>query len=148
MAGFSPDRSLLDLLQLADSAFPSGSYAYSGGLESLYGEGDVQLEAHLRFLLLNSLARVELPVVRLAFGGEDLRELDLLVDVLLPVAEQREASRSVGRSLLRAAARVQPTEVEAEHHAVVFGAVWREWGLELGDGLRVYAFQALRRMAY
>jgi urease accessory protein len=136
---------LLDLLQLADSSFPSGSYAYSAGLETLYGEGEVDLEVHLRFLLVNSLGRVELPVVRLAFGDEELRELDLLMDVLLPVREVREASRSVGRSLLRAVSRVRRTDVQAEHHAVVFGAVWREWELELNDGLSVYAFQALRQ---
>jgi urease accessory protein len=142
---------LLDLLQIADSSFPSGSYAHSLGLESLFVRGEVELEAYLRFVLSNALARLELPAVREAFLAEEacgLRELDELMDVLVPVCEFRLASRSIGRSFLRAAARVKPSalaDVGIEHHAVVFGAVLRAWGLDLQAGQIVYAWQAVRQ---
>jgi urease accessory protein len=138
--------SVLDLIQIADSAFPSGAYAQSFGLEGLYELGDVDLEAQMRFLLANGLARVELPVVRLAFSGlEEPQALDELMDVLLPVAEFRVGSRSIGKSFLRAVKGLQACDLEAEHHPVVFGAVLRHWHLDLDDGLHVYAFQVLRQ---
>jgi urease accessory protein len=117
----------------------------------LYVAGPVDLEAHARFVLAHGLARVELPIVREAFGNDgmdQLRALDELMDVLLPVSELRLASRSVGRSFLRAVRGVRPGALPAdgiEHHAVVFGAVLQDWGLRLDDGLRLYAWQAIRQ---
>ncbi len=143
---------LLDLLQVVDSSFPSGSYAHSAGLEGRYALGDVELMAHVRFALDNSLARVELPIVRRARGGADLASLDVLMDLLLPVKELRDASRSIGRSVRRALAALDALDGEAahraigaEHHAVVYGAMLRNYDIELQPGLEAYAFGAVRQ---
>ena len=136
---------VLDLLQVVDSSFPSGSYAHSLGLEALYALGDVELAGHVRFLLANALERVELPVIRLAHAGDDVRRLDGLMDLLLPVAELREASRSIGRSVRRALVAIDGREIAAEHHAVVYGAMLRRYDIELRLGLEAYAFSAVRQ---
>src|SRR5260370_10928508 len=64
---------------------------------------------------------------------------------LLPVARRRARSSSLGRSFRRAAAGIGPLDTPAELHAVGFGATVHAWGLELDDGLDVYAFQAVRQ---
>lgn len=146
---------LLDLLQLADSAFPSGSYAHSGGLECLYTRGDVDLECYARLRLAQGLARCELPLVRLAFDAPDttaLRDLDGLADALLPVREARRASRSIGLSFLRSAVAIRPSPgaraalaAGIQHQPVIYGLVVREWGIAREDGLSAYAWQAVRQ---
>jgi urease accessory protein len=150
-----PVLKLLDLLQLTDSSFPSGAYAHSFGLEWLDRQGPLDLEALLRVRLAENLARVELPLVREAHGAAkvtELQKLDRMADVLMPVAELRQASRSIGRSFLRAAASLAPEGILAEaaahgvdHQPVVYGAVLRHWDITLKDGLQAYALQAMRQ---
>ena len=146
---------LLDLLQLSDSSFPSGSYAHSFGLEWLLGQGEVDLEMLLRARLMDGLARLELPVLRAAFGAPDvdaLLRIDRLMDVLLPVNELRSASRSIGRSFLRAAAKISDgglcrgaEQAGLSHQVVVFGMVARVWGVSLDDALQAHVFQSPRQ---
>jgi urease accessory protein len=112
------DRSLLALLHLCDSLFPTGGYAHSDGLEAAAAAGAVVGAATFRewmdTLLHGSLARVDGPAVLLAWEGfagrrwTELRALDDEVFAQRPSSTVRAASRSVGTRLLRTWGRLRP----------------------------------------
>jgi len=134
---------LARLLQVNDSAFPTGGYAHSYGFEQVVRMGLVSdaesmadyLEKHLWPMLIH----FELPVVRFAReaalrGDEfDLIALDAEVDATKTARELREASRATGGRRLHAFAGTGASlllmafarAVEARrchgHHAVVYG---------------------------
>lgn len=136
---------LLQVLQLADSSFPTGAYAFSNGIEGLHAFGLVRNETDLAQVIeaqiAEGLAGIELPAVfeahRAAAGGEigPLAELDAYVTALKPVPAFNAASARVGRQFLEAALPLVQSPVVAEfagmvragraigHHPVAFGVV-------------------------
>lgn len=121
-------QALLRLLQLADSAFPAGAYAFSDGLETLVQRGEVttagDLHAFLRGQLQQGWGRCDAPACALAWAGHTVDEL---LDLLKPVAGLRNASTRTGHNLYRAALRLWPELLAdlspARHQAAVFGQV-------------------------
>ena len=154
---------LARLLQINDSAFPTGGYAHSYGFEQIVALGLVtdadSMRRHILAHVWPALASFELPVVRLAQAAARkndhvaLLELDAVVDATKATRELREASRATGRQRLRAfidadsppalAAFAQAvSEDRAQgHHAVVFGIGMN--ALPLDALLTSWAFQAL-----
>lgn len=142
---------LLRLLQLADSGFPTGGYAFSHGLEGLHALGVVRdaagVRAFVRAQVEDGLAGIELPAAwhahRAAAAGDlaALLDLDGLLEVLKPVPAARSASTRVGTRLLAAAAplladgMVNPylAAIRAGrghgHHAPAFAATMQAAGL-------------------
>lgn len=148
---------LLRLLQLADSGFPTGAFAFSHGLEGMVGAGLAKGEEGVAALLASAVregfAGVEGPALchahRAALGGDDagLVDLDAVVAALKPVPAFRSGSARVGRRLLEGAAPLLPAgegpaaaafaafraavgEGRAEgHHAVAFAATMAAAGL-------------------
>ena len=134
---------LARLLQVNDSAFPTGGYAHSYGFEQVVRFGlvhDADTMAHyLEHHLWPMLIHFELPVVRLAreaaLNGavSDLIALDACVDASKTARELREASQATGRQRLLAlcdtggsplvqayAQRIKEGHAQG-HHSVVYG---------------------------
>jgi urease accessory protein len=156
---------LLRLLQLVDSGFPTGSYAYSHGLEGLFtggllaGEPDILdfARAHVE----ETLAQQDLPAVHLAHsaaGQNDLPALvalDRLLTVLRPVPAFRLASTRIGRQTLESAIPLYlspfalryreavQTGVTPGHHPVVFGVIAAAAAIPVDQAVAGFAASAL-----
>jgi urease accessory protein len=102
------------LLLLADSRFPAGAYAHSGGLEAAAAAGRVHDGASLREFLVGRLhtgahtAAAFAAAACEADGAGLLAELDHEYDVRLMASAPRAASRGHGRQLVRAARAAWP----------------------------------------
>ena len=145
-------RALLALLQHGDSAFPSGSVAFSYGLETLCQDAEVQdandVEDFLHDQLRNRWATLERTVLLSAWrDAQDLERLgviDNLVEEMTLPSELRNGSKRAGGALLSAHRRLDTpgaaaltTAIRAGdchgHLCVVQGVVWRGVGLGSRD---------------
>jgi urease accessory protein len=109
------------LLLLADGRFPTGSHAHSGGLEEAVATGRVRDEESLYGFLLGRLATTGL--VDSAFAAaawsvadrpEEVTRLDVEAAARCPSPSLREASRSLGRAVMRAGLALWPGGPEAD----------------------------------
>ena len=141
-------QSLLGALQFADSFFPSGSIAFSWGLETLRADGEIvsaeQVAQFLEGQLAHRWATFDAPVLVAAMRAdgrfERLADLDDLVEAMTLATELREGSRRAGVSLLKVHAGLGTPgaagyrQVIAErkargHLPVVQGLLWNATGL-------------------
>lgn len=146
------------LWQLIDSAFPSGGFAHSWGLEAAYQAGEVESEAALRRFLHDNLwqtGHAILPLVTAAHREPDRFEaLDAECDAFLSNSVANRASRQQGRALAGACARIWPSpgvsELDARvrascgHYAPAAGAVCHALGVPITDAQQFVLFTACR----
>ena len=97
----------LALLQLGDSAYPAGGFAFSWGLEGLAADGMLANRAELDRIIADQLERrwasMDRILLRHAFRADDcaaIARVDRLAEAATPSAEMREGSRRAGRALL------------------------------------------------
>ncbi|BDG07372.1 urease accessory protein UreF [Anaeromyxobacter paludicola] len=149
----------LALWQLADSAFPAGGFAHSGGLEAAAQLGLVRGAAGLRAFAVEALwqaGHLTLPFVLAAQADPAAHAaLDRRLDAQLVAAVANRASREQGQGLWRAAAAAfggEPARLAGEvardglpgHLPVALGAVAGALGLERLQAGRLHLFLVLR----
>lgn len=148
------------LWQLIDSAFPTGGFAHSGGLEAAWQHGEVGTRVELSSFLeasLHQAGRSALPLVLAAHAEpERLTEFDRLCDAFMNNHVANRASRLQGRAFLLAVEGVFPalisharsTSVQPpfSHLAPVFGAVARWFHINELTTTRLFLFSHLRSL--
>ena len=117
------------LLVLADSRFPGGGHAHSGGVEEAAARGlitDVPSLASFLDGRLRTNGLVSAAFAAAAVDG-DWSTLDVELDARTPSPAQRAASRAQGKSTLRAGRVAWPSprlaELSQPHHAIAVGAL-------------------------
>ena len=148
----------LFLWQLADSAFPTGAFAHSWGLEAAWQGGEVaDLRALRRFVhdALEQAGRGMLPLLNAAHrDGGRLLELDALADLFLTNPVANRASRAQGRAFSTTCARVWPSPAVAAldvqvrqgagHAAPVMGAMLAALDVDAGSARHLCLYGTAR----
>jgi urease accessory protein len=157
------DQALLRLLQLTDSAFPTGAFAHSFGLETYVARRIVRtattLEAFVTHTLLHAIAPSDGVACVAVYRAEDAwldvtQELDRRLSAMKTVSEFREASRMLGRRYLRTVvplfslprATSYLAAIEANtlhgHLSLAYGLVCRDLELPLQPALMAWLRQS------
>ncbi|MCH8466843.1 MAG: urease accessory protein UreF [Roseinatronobacter sp.] len=118
--------SLIRLLHVSDSAFPSGAFAFSSGLETLVNEGRITDAASIHDVLTGqilprwaSFDRPFLHAAHMAAGDiARLKEIDARCHLQNSADRLAEAARRIGRSILSVHARIA-TPGAAEYRAAI-----------------------------
>jgi urease accessory protein len=141
--------------QLIDSAFPTGGFAHSSGVEAAWQHGEVRGRVELVSFIeasLDQLGHAALPFVLAAFDSpEKVSEFDSLCDAFTTNHVANRASRAQGRAFLTAVERIfiseiQKSKIETEfaHFAPVFGACLQRLNISRELTARMFFFNHLR----
>jgi len=144
--------------QVVDSAFPTGTFAHSWGLEAAWQQGEIPDATALRTFIQESLLQTTygaLPFLNAVYHAPDaLAGMDARADAFLTNAVANRASRIQGRTLVATCARVWPSpamdawlagsRATHAHLAPVAGGTFKLIGLSLETAQRVVLFGTVR----
>jgi len=144
--------------QVVDSAFPTGTFAHSWGLEAAWHQGEIETPAALEAFVRASVqqaAYASIPLVNAAYRDPGrLETFDELAEAFLLNAVANRASRIQGRTLVTTACRVWPSDALAAlarraqslyaHAAPLTGATFRAIDLPLPTVQRVILYSTAR----
>jgi urease accessory protein len=148
-------------LQIADTFFPVGAFAYSDGLETAANEGSIRDAASLSEWMAHFVEAVFVPCEGLALvktmialdGGDvsALSRVDEELTAIRPSAAVRAASAGVGRRLLSLYASLygdarfheQARALVHGNAAVAYAAVLFHRGVTARDGALVFGYNRL-----
>lgn len=141
--------------QLMDSAFPTGGFVHSSGLEAAFQYGEVRSRDELAFFLkagLNQAGHAAFPFVMAAFDApQRLKEFDLLFDAFTSNHVANRASRAQGRAFQSAVDRIFKSEIhnpksddQPFHFAPIFGSCLRQLNVPRATAARMFFFNHLR----
>jgi len=152
------------LLQLASSAFPSGSYTHSSGFESLLEDGIVDdaesLHFYLKVWLLESVARSDAPAVALTHKcieknqPEQLIELSNLLTGMKYSRGSYNSSVMIGKATFKSLVgsfsllgrelesymEFDPDKEMEYHHAIVWGLATKLYGVGMLESVSAFLF--------
>ncbi len=149
---------LLRLLQISDTAFPTGSFSHSMALEAFYEAGELRDADDLERVVglhLSTLATSDCVALRASYGAEleEIFRVDRLLTATKPARELRQASSSTGKRFLLSVAALGVegevfgafTEAVREgatpgNLAVGHGVAGPALGLDLDETLHVYLY--------
>ncbi len=145
-------------MQLADSGFPSGVFAYSWGLETALADGQLTGRSLADWVAVELRTRWHrFDRVALAGGfrltGAQLADWCKVIDTLMPVDRARRESTEAGDALFASAKALRidldPGALAARaagtgHFAVVHGAFLRACGLDMANALATSAASMAR----
>ena len=150
-------KSLLTLLQLTDSFFPTGAFAHSFGLETyvqfeLVNDPET-FKMFLRSTLHHGLRNSDAVAIGLAYKATEIKvvvDLDARLTAMKIARESREGSIKIGKQFLRNTAILERNEMLhsyaekvqsgkcAGHHPIAYGLVASTAGIDLFPGILGY----------
>ena len=159
------EGAFLTLLQITDSFFPSGSFAYSWGLEAYVQEGIIRdqkgLGKFLRAYLTGFIARCDALILRFALEASEKEDLETIfcldrrIHSMKLAKELREGSMQTGRQLLKVMGELKGLPIFDRfaagiktgrawgHHPVVFGIVCGVLGIGKEETVLAYLYQTV-----